>query len=75
VALALSAFHEGHAELCEPKWILESPYAAERNRPLRGKNAGKLRYVKNHAVIKHLVASFARYRSTAIFTWLSLQIG
>ncbi len=58
LALALSAFHEGHAELCEPKWILESRYAAERNRPLRGKNAGKLRYVKNHAVIKHLAGEF-----------------
>lgn len=53
LALALSTYTKGQAELCEPGWILHSPYGIERR--------GKLRCLKNPVVIEEVA-----YRLTGI---------
>jgi len=67
LALALSAFREGYAALREDEWILDSPYSTERNSPLRGKNAGKLRCLKNRVVINHVVRGLCSLPVEAYF--------
>lgn len=51
LALALSAFSEDQRVLCEPEWILHSPYGSERR--------GRLRCVKNPVVVDELARPFS----------------
>src|SRR5208337_5054340 len=51
LALALSAFSEDQRVLCEPEWILHSPYGSERR--------GRLRCLKNPVVVEELAKPFS----------------
>ena len=51
LALALSEHHGGGSILCEPAWVLHSPYAIERR--------GRLRSLKNPVVIEEIAKPFS----------------